>query len=105
MDTTKTAGGARLLRHLLANPINDSKQLATRLDHISYYASDEMLRPQMTAIDTHKIHAALHAVSDIPKVMALILYKKLMPALFIRLRATLRIFFENTSLLRELTRL
>jgi DNA mismatch repair protein MutS len=105
LDRTKTAGGARLLRYILSNPINHNEQLATRLDHISYYASDDMMRPQMTSIDTHKIHAALNTVSDLPKLMTTILYKKLTPSTFIKLRATLRIFFEQTMLMKELIRL
>lgn len=105
LDRTKTAGGARLLRHILSNPINNNEQLTTRLNHISYYASDDMMRQQITAIDTHKIHAALNTVSDLPKLMTTILYKKLTPSTFIKLRATLRIFFEQTMLMKELIRL
>lgn len=61
--------------------------------------------PALAGFDTHKIHSILHHVSDIPKLMTIILYKKLVPSLFIKLRATLGIFFENSLLLKELTRL
>jgi len=105
LDRTKTAGGARLLRYLLANPINDVKQIETRLQHIQYYLNDNMIRPQISGIDTHRIHALLNTVSDLPKLMTSILYKKLTPSVFVRLRATLRIFFDNTLLLQELLRL
>ena len=64
-----------------------------------------MIRPQMTGLDTHRIHSILNTVSDIPKLMTMILYKKLTPSLFIKLRATLRIFFEHSLLMKELTRL
>lgn len=105
LDTTKTTGGARLLRYLLANPINDAAQLEQRLNHIDRYMQEDMIRPQMTGIDTHRIHAILNNVSDIPKLMTTILYKKLTPNVFIRLRSTLRIFFENSLLFKELSRL
>ncbi|MEI8091290.1 MAG: hypothetical protein WCG98_03410 [bacterium] len=80
-------------------------ELEKRLNHIAYYLAEDMIRPQMTGIDTHRIHAILNNVSDIPKLVTMILYKKLSPSLFIKLRATLRIFFENSLLLKELVRL
>jgi DNA mismatch repair protein MutS len=105
LDKTQTAGGSRLLRYLLSNPTNTLAELEKRLNHITYYLQDNMIRPQMTGIDTHRIHAILNNVSDIPKLMTMILYKKLLPSLFIKLRATLGIFFEQPLLLQELTRL
>lgn len=105
LDKTQTAGGSRLLRHLLSNPTNTLTELEKRLNHITYYLADDMIHPALTGIDTHKIHSILNNVSDIPKLMTMILYKKLMPSLFIKLRATLRIFFEQPLLLQELTRL
>lgn len=105
LDKTKTAGGGRLLRYILANPINDLQQLEQRLDHISRYLSEDMIRSQMTGLDTYQIHAMMNNVTDIPKLMTSILYKKLTPGMFIKLRATLRIFFENSPLLQELMHL
>lgn len=105
LDRTQTAGGSRLLRYLLANPTNTLTELEKRLNHIAYYLAEDMIRPQMTGIDTHKIHSILNNVSDIPKIVTMILYKKLTPSLFIKLRATLRIFFENSLLMKELARL
>ncbi|MCX6822617.1 MAG: DNA mismatch repair protein MutS [candidate division SR1 bacterium] len=105
LDRTQTAGGSRLLRYLLMNPTNTLAELENRLKHISYYLAEDMICPQMTGLDTHRIHAILNNVSDIPKLMTMILYKKLTPSLFIKLRATLSIFFENSLLLKELIRL
>jgi len=37
LDTTKTSGGSRLLRYLLANPINALEELNRRINNIEYY--------------------------------------------------------------------
>ena len=105
LDRTQTAGGSRLLRYLLTNPTNILSELEKRLNHITDYLQEDMIRPALTGLDTHRIHAILNSVSDIPKLVTMILYKKLSPSLFIKLRATLRIFFENSLLMKELTRL
>jgi len=94
LDTTKTSGGARLLRYLITNPIKDQWQLERRLDTIENYYSKED--------ESKNIHQLLSNVRDIPKLVSTILYKKLLPNTFIKLRATLRIFFENKFLLDEL---
>ncbi|MDD3262984.1 MAG: DNA mismatch repair protein MutS [Candidatus Absconditabacteria bacterium] len=96
LDTTKTSGGSRLLRSILSNPINDFDQLNTRLGHIEYYLNNEH--------DTHHIHNQLGNVSDIPKIMSNLLYRKLLASGFIRLRSTLRLFFEQNIMLDELIR-
>ena len=49
-----------------------------------------------------RIHQLLAHVRDIPKLISILVYKKLLPNTFIKLRATLRIFFENKFLLDEL---
>lgn len=105
LDRTKTASGSRLLRFLLSNPINDPARLEQRLSHIAYYLQEQMIRPQILGIDTHKIHSLLHNVADIQKLISSISYKKLHPQLFVRLRATLRIFWDTPLLFAELTRL
>ena len=105
LERTKTHGWGRLLRHLLGHPTNDLQELEKRLGHISYYLQDQMIRPQLTGGDTHKIHAILAWVSDIQKLLSTLVYKKLNPQVFIRLRATLRIFFDSAFLCVELTRL
>jgi DNA mismatch repair protein MutS len=43
LDNTQTAGGARLLRYLITNPIKDQKQLQRRLDTIEKYSSEESM--------------------------------------------------------------
>jgi DNA mismatch repair protein MutS len=48
LDRTKTAGGSRLLRYLLANPVNNISTIENRLYHIDYYLQDQMIRPALT---------------------------------------------------------
>lgn len=105
LDRTRTSGWSRLLRYLLGHPTNNLQTLETRLSHISYYLQENMIRPQLVGADTHKISAALATVTDIQKVMSTLLYKKLSPNVYIKLRATLRIFFDSAFLCKELTRL
>ncbi len=94
LDTTQTAGGSRLLRYLITNPIKDQSQLERRLNTIENYYGKEQ--------ESKNIHQLLSNVRDIPKLVSTILYKKLLPSTFIKFRATLRIFFENKFLLDEL---
>jgi DNA mismatch repair protein MutS len=94
LNTTQTAGGSRLLHHTLTNPIKSLEQLQRRLDMIEKYFSDQE--------KSKNIHHLLCNVRDIPKLVTTILYKKLLPNTLIKLRSTLRIFFENTFLLDEL---
>jgi len=58
LDTTKTAGGSRLLRHLLANPINIKSELDRRLSKLEAFLEDPM---------TAGIHQFLGQFFDIPK--------------------------------------
>ncbi|HCB51360.1 TPA: hypothetical protein DEP21_02170 [Patescibacteria group bacterium] len=44
-------------------------------------------------------------VADIPKIMSTLLYRKLLPSGFIKLRSTLSIFFEQEMMLQELDRI
>lgn len=108
LNTTQTAGGARLLHHTLTNPIKDPEQLQRRLDHIERYYNQIRDKGIGTSTMSHvpdTIHHLLGNVRDIPKLVTTILYKKLLPNTFIKLRSTLRIFFENTFLLDELKKL
>jgi len=41
LDTTKTAAGSRLLKDLLANPINNLSELNYRLSQIEKFAESE----------------------------------------------------------------
>lgn len=112
LDTTQTAGGARLLRYIITNPIKDPKQLGRRLNMIEHYLPTWEIPQQ--AIErvkdgtiyreekSKRIHQLLGQVRDIPKLVSILLYKKLLPSTFIKLRSTLRIFFDNKFLLDEL---
>jgi len=97
LDTTKTSGGARLLRYLLANPINDLDELKVRQGHISWYIEHWQ--------EAQLVHHHLNIVSDIPKIMSNLLYRKLIPSGFIKLRSTLSVFFEQDLMLQELRRI
>ena len=112
LHTTQTAGGTRLLRHILVNPLKDLEQIHWRLDHIHHYLQQEKIERMEIASDgtstlhtdnkTQRIHHLLRLVRDIPKLVSLLTYKKLLPSTCIKLRATLRIFFEQSFLLEEL---
>jgi DNA mismatch repair protein MutS len=97
LDNTKTTAGARLLRNLLMNPINDINELEKRSNNIQYYL-DNLEK-------TKKIHNIFGNVLDIQKIVSTILYKKLNPAIFVKFRYVLKIFFENKDLLNEVNRL
>ncbi len=97
LNTTKTAGGSRLLRHVLTNPIKDREQLQRRLNTIARYFDQQEFSKNIYELLTH--------VRDIPKLVTTVLYKKIVPNTFIKLRSTLRIFFDNIFLLQELTTL
>jgi len=96
LDSTKTSGGSRLLRYLLANPITNIAALNQRFAHISWY----MDHWQEAGI----IHNHLTHVSDIPKIISTLLYRKLLPSGFIKLRATLALFLEQSLMMQELRR-
>ncbi|MCK9467252.1 MAG: DNA mismatch repair protein MutS [Candidatus Absconditabacterales bacterium] len=97
LDNTKTSAGGRLLRKLLLNPTNDLSKLEKRTENIQYYY-DNLEK-------TKEIHNVFGNVLDIQKIVSTILYKKLSPIIFIKLRYVLSIFFENNNLLEELKRL
>lgn len=81
LDTTKTAGGSRLLRFLLANPITIKSELDWRLSKLDYFLEHQL---------TTGIHQFLASFFDIPKLLSLILYRKLNRVPFMKLRAVLR---------------
>ncbi|MDO4714120.1 MAG: hypothetical protein Q4B28_05815 [bacterium] len=95
LDTTKTAGGSRYLRSLLATPINDKTRLDRRLAAIEHFLHNE---------DTPRIHQFLTTFFDIPKLVSLILYRKLSYIPFVKLRSILRACLEGLDgvMLREL---
>lgn len=97
LDNTKTSGWSRLLRFILMNPINNFDQLNYRLNHIEWYKNHEQ--------ETYRIHNQLNSVCDISKTMSNLLYRKLLPSGFVKLRSTLRLFFEQNDMLEQLIRI
>lgn len=98
LDTTKTAAWSRLLREILANPTNDLAELKYRLGKIDQFVESEA---------TRSIHQFLWGFFDLPKLLSLILYRKLNYIPFVKLRTTLRMALEgmNWALLFELEKL
>lgn len=96
LDQTVTTGGARYLRYLLTNPIHTLPMLQERQRHIARYQQDS---------HTKLLLKQLNETFDIHKLLSTILYKKLNPTPFIKLRTTLGIFFdkrlEYTSLMKQ----
>lgn len=85
LNTTTTNGWARYLRNLLNNPINDLQLLQERQQHIVRY---------QTLQESKGILSELSKTYDFCKLMTTILYKKLLPFPFIKLRASLAVFFD-----------
>jgi len=89
LDITKTRWWSRLLRYLLANPSNDTKELNKRLNFIEWYINNFE--------KTKSIHHNLNKVLDIPKIISNILYKKTSPYQFTKLRSTLSLFYKENQ--------
>jgi DNA mismatch repair protein MutS len=83
LDHTKTTSGARYLRHILMNPTHTLSILQERQNHISRYQKHP---------DTTGILQTLNATFDVNKLLSSILYRKLSPTPFIKLRSTLEAF-------------
>lgn len=88
LDQTKTSAWARLLRYYLANPINDLSEIQRRQHYISHYQELEYSK---------EILKKLNETFDLQKLTSTILYKKLSPIPFLKLRTTLKIFFDNSD--------
>lgn len=100
LNNTQTAGWSRLLAYILSHPINDFHDLNSRFTNVNYYVHD--------IERTKKIHWVLSNVWDIPKIISKIVYKKLLPSSFIKLRNILANFFadaDENKLLQEIIRL
>jgi DNA mismatch repair ATPase MutS len=80
LDTTKTMGGARYLRHLLTNPTYTLPVIQERQNHIMRYQEDSHTKEFLKQLD---------ATFDIHKLLSTILYRKLHPLPFVKLRTTL----------------
>ncbi len=87
IDNCKTTVWSRCLRYILWHPINDMHELNYRLDNIQFYFNN---------LEKSKhIHHELSTVKDISKLVSNILYKKLLPSNFVKLRQTLDVFFGD----------
>ncbi|MDR0860148.1 MAG: hypothetical protein LBO09_04110 [Candidatus Peribacteria bacterium] len=85
LDQTKTTSGARFLRYLLSNPIHTLPALQERQHHIARYQEHSHAREMLKKLGDS---------FDINKLLTTILYRKLSPIPFIKLRTTLGIFFS-----------
>lgn len=97
LDQSKTSAWARLLRYYLANPINSLSEIQRRQNLISHYQETDYSK---------FILKKLWDTFDLQKLTSSILYKKLSPIPFLKLRTTLNLFFkwdeESILLLNEL---
>lgn len=89
LDHTQTTSGARYLRYLLMNPIHTLSTLQERQYHIIRYQQNE---------HTKFILKLLSESFDTNKLVSTILYKKLSPVPFVKLRSTLGMFFSTDPL-------
>ena len=100
LDQTKTTSWARLLHYYLANPINSLPEIQRRQNLISRYQELN---------NSKRILKKLGEAFDLQKLTSSILYKKLNPIPFLKLRTTLNLFFwdneEANILLNELKEL
>lgn len=72
----------------MANPVNDLSILNYRLGKIEYFFEKE---------ESKKIHQFLGGFFDIPKLLSLILYRKLNYVPFVKLRSTLRMAMHGMN--------
>lgn len=86
LDKSKTAGGSRYFKQLLTNPINDKSELAVRLSYIDAFLTDRK---------TVDLHQFLGNFFDIPKLVSLILYRKISYVPFLKLRTVLRLAMQG----------
>ncbi|MFZ2150470.1 MAG: DNA mismatch repair protein MutS [Candidatus Absconditicoccaceae bacterium] len=93
LDNCKTTVGSRCLRYIIGHPINDMHELNYRLDNIQYYF-DNLEK-------TKEIHHNLSDVKDISKLVSNILYRRLLPSSFVKLRQTLEVFFGDGYIIKN----
>lgn len=86
LDQTKTSAWARFLRYCLSNPINSLSELQKRQSYISHYQESDF---------SSLILKNLWNTFDLQKLISTILYKKVNPIPFLKLRSTLKIFFDS----------
>lgn len=85
LDNTKTTAWSRLLKWLLMNPINNKTELEKRVNNIEYYLNN--------LSNTKDFHKILWWILDLQKIVTTLLYKRLVPSSFVKLRSILRVFF------------
>lgn len=88
LDHSRTSAGARFLRYLLLNPTKDLQVITARHGHI--------LRFQ-TSPNTTDFLRILRWTFDVSKLISTILYRKLTPITFVKLRSTLWEFFDESK--------
>ena len=88
LDQTKTTAWARLLQYYLSNPINSLSEIQRRQNLISHYQSLN---------NSGWILKKLWETFDLQKLTSSILYKKLSPIPFLKLRTTLNVFFWDNE--------
>jgi DNA mismatch repair protein MutS len=86
LDQTKTTGGARYLRYVLSNPMHTLPLLQERQQHIIRYQAHPHAK---------ELLKQLNETFDIHKLVSTILYRKLTPLPFVKLRTTLGVFFDT----------
>ncbi len=94
INTTKTAGGSRLLRSWLGNPSKNSTVLKNRLRTIEKYSEARELSQHITDL--------MKNIADIYKITSGILYKKLSVIGFIKLRTLLGFILEDERAVAEI---
>lgn len=88
LDQTKTSAWARLLHYYLANPINSLTEIQRRQNLISHFQESPYNK---------MILKKLSNSFDLQKLISSIIYKKLSPIPFLKLRSTLDLFFWGTD--------
>lgn len=99
INTTKTAWWSRLLREILANPSKNLSLIKERLNKIEYFRESNKYQA------TEHIHHLLGGISDIHKLTSKILYNKLNPVIFVKLRSLLRTIIQDKTTNEELQKL
>lgn len=96
IDQTKTLMGAKLMRNWLLNPLMDIEAINHRLNLITWYVNHQQTR--------NVLLKSLGSLVDIPKLLALIIYRKPLPTLFVKLFQLLQDFLHTDGVREELKR-
>ncbi|MGI6588269.1 MAG: DNA mismatch repair protein MutS [Peptococcia bacterium] len=93
LDKTKTACGARLLRHWLQNPLTDKEILEKRLDAVEILSQNWSER--------QKIRSCLEGIYDLERLMTRILYERANPQELLSLKNSLTVLPELKTYLEQ----